>query len=103
MKPAKWGAAAINNNIGGIYATNFGARNTVASVSGSVKKLGLAFSSAIVVCYDKRTLTAIKATKPDINGGYFFYGLNNSLKCFVVAFDQNEQYNAVIQDMVVPK
>lgn len=51
----------------------------------------------------KTNLQLIAVRKLDINGQYQFLGLNTDLKTFVVAFDQKQQYNAVIQDNVVPK
>ena len=81
----------------------FGSKNTVASIKGSTKKLGEKYKNALVVLYNKANLQPIEVRKPDVNGGYQFLGLNNSLNCFIVAFDNQQQYNAVIQDNVVPK
>lgn len=75
----------------------------VAKIKGSVKKLGQQYQDAIVVLYNKANLQPIAARKPDINGDYQFLGLNTDLKTFIVAFDKNQQFNAVIQDNVVPK
>ncbi|WP_306436570.1 hypothetical protein [Acinetobacter colistiniresistens] len=81
----------------------FGSKNTVASIKGSTKKLGVNYADALVALYNKENLALIGVRKPDANGGYQFYGLNNSVNCFIVAFDNKKQYNAVIQDGVVPK
>lgn len=75
----------------------------IAKVSGSVKKLGQQYQNATVVLYNKANLQSIGVKKPDENGNYQFYGLNTDLKTFIVAFDQKQQFNAVIQDNVVPK
>ena len=75
----------------------------VAKISGSTKKLGNTYNHAIVALYNKDNLLPIAVCKPDQNGNYQFLGLNTDLKTFVVAFDQKQQYNAVIQDNVVPK
>ncbi|ALD03219.1 hypothetical protein AMQ28_13260 [Acinetobacter sp. TTH0-4] len=75
----------------------------VAKIKGSVKKLGQQYQDAIVVLYNKANLQPIAARKPDINGDYQFLGLNTDLKTFIVAFDKNQQYNAVIQDKVIAK
>lgn len=75
----------------------------VAKIKGSVKKLGAQYKNATLVLYNKTNLQPIAAQKPDQNGNYSFLGLNTNLKTFVVAFDQKQQYNAVIQDNVVPK
>lgn len=78
-------------------------QNTVARIQGSTKKLGDKYKGALVVLYNKANLQPISVRKPDADGGYHFLGLNNSLNCFIVAFDIQQQYNAVIQDNVVPK
>ena len=75
----------------------------IAKVKGSVKKLGQQYQNATVVLYNKANLQPIAIRKPDQNGNYQFLGLNTDLKTFIVAFDQKRQFNAVIQDNVVPK
>jgi hypothetical protein len=75
----------------------------VAKVTGSVKKLGQQYQNATVVLYNKANLQPIAVRKPDQNGDYRFLGLNTDLKTFIVAFDKKQQFNAVIQDNVVPK
>lgn len=75
----------------------------IASIKGSVKKLGSAYQKSIVVLYNKANLQPITARKPNQDGSYQFLGLNTDLKTFIVAFDKNQQFNAVIQDNVVPK
>lgn len=77
--------------------------NNVAKIKGSVKKLGNAYQNANIVLYSKANLQPIAIRKPDQNGNYQFLGLNTSLKTFIVAFDQNQEFNAIIQDNVVPK
>lgn len=74
----------------------------VAKISGSVKKLGQQYQNAVVVLYNKANLQPIAVRKPDTSGNYQFLGLNKDLKTFIVAFDEKQQYNAVIQDNVVP-
>ena len=81
----------------------FGSKNTVASIKGSTKKLGEKYKDALVVLYNKANLQPLAVRKPDENGEYRFLALNNSLNCFIVAFDNQRQYNAVIQDSLVPK
>ncbi len=76
---------------------------TIAKIQGSIKKVGQQYKDANVVLYNKANLQPIAITRPDTNGDYQFLGLNTDLKTFVVAFDQKQQYNAVIQDNVVPK
>lgn len=75
----------------------------VATIKGSTKKLGEQYEDANIVLYNKANLQLIAVRKPDQNGNYQFAGLNTDLKTFIVAFDKNQQFNAVIQDNVVPK
>lgn len=75
----------------------------VAKIKGSTKKLGQNYQNAIVALYSKANLQPIAIRKPNENGDYSFSGLNTDLKTFIVAFDKKQQFNAVIQDNVVPK
>ncbi len=75
---------------------------SVASICGSTKKLGSEYKNALVVLYNKGNLSPLAVRKPDVNGKYQFAGLDTNLKTFIVAFDMNHQFNAVIQDNVVP-
>lgn len=78
-------------------------RLVIAKIQGSVKKLGDAYQNANIVLYNKENLQPIAVRKPDQNGNYQFLGLNTDLKTFIVAFDHKKEFNAVIQDNVVPK
>ena len=85
------------------HVQNIQGGQVIAKIQGSVKKLGQQYQDATVVLYNKANLLPIAVRKPDENGNYKFLGLNTDLKTFVVAFDANKQFNAVIQDNVVPK
>ncbi|WP_426976745.1 hypothetical protein ACNFX6_10685 [Acinetobacter johnsonii] len=98
MKPCSRKARPSSNLLQGITVGP-----VVAKVAGSVKKLGQKYQDATIVLYNKANLQPIAVRKPDINGQYQFLGLNTDLKTFIVAFDKKQQYNAVIQDNVVPK
>ena len=100
MKPCSYQAMPSGNLL---QNTGFGTKNTVASIKGSVTKLGVNYVNATVVLYNKANLQPLAVRRPDENGDYEINGLNNSITCFITAFDANKQYNAVIQDEVVPK
>lgn len=85
------------------YLKNITTGPVVAKIQGSVKKLDQQYQNATIVLYSKLNLQPIAVRKPDQNGDYQFLGLNTDLKTFIVAFDQNQEFNAVIQDNVVPK
>ena len=103
MKPVLRRAFPSSNFININLNANFGSKNTLAKIKGSVKALGQQYQNANVVLYNKANLQPIAVKKPDQNGNYQFLGLNTDLKTFIVAFDQKQQFNAVIQDNVVPK
>lgn len=81
----------------------FADKKVIAMVSGTIRKLGQQYHDATVVLYNKANLQPIAVKKPNQNGNYQFLGLNTDLKTFVVAFDKQQKFNAVIQDNVVPK
>ncbi|OUY10549.1 hypothetical protein CAP42_05985 [Acinetobacter indicus] len=98
MKPCSRVATKTNNHF-----QNIQAGQVIAKIQGSVKKLGQQYQDATVLLYNKANLQPIAMRKPDQNGNYQFLGLNTDLKTFIVAFDKKQQFNAVIQDNVVPK
>lgn len=72
-------------------------------VKGTVKKHGVN-SASIPVCIFKRNSRALLwETQSKEDGSYLFRNIAVGLECFVVAFDPNEKYNAVISDKVVAK
>lgn len=100
MKPCSCKALHSSNLL---QQFDFGSKNTVASIKGSINKFDQKYQDATVVLYSKANLQPIAVRKPDQNGNYQFLGLNTNLKTFITAFDQKQQFNAVIQDNVVPK
>ena len=103
MKPVLRRAFPSSNFININLNANFGSKNRLAKIQGSVKRLGQQYEDATLVLYNKANLQPIAVRRPDQNGNYQFLGLNTDLKTFVVAFDKKQQFNAVIQDNVVPK
>lgn len=71
-------------------------------INGTTKKLGTNYSPVPVCLFrrDNRQLLWEIASKAD--GSYSFRNIALGLECFVVAFDPNNQYNAVIQDKLMP-
>lgn len=98
MKPCQYIAKPSS-----AWLQNIASGPVIAKVQGSVKKLGQQYQNATVVLYSKANLQPIAIRKPDQNGNYQFLGLNTDLKTFIVAFDKQQKFNAVIQDNVVPK
>jgi hypothetical protein len=100
VKPISQKVMPSSNNLQPTILTPI---SIVGSIKGSVKKLGQNYQNATVVLYSKANLQPIAIRKPKENGDYSFMGLTTDMKTFVVAFDANKQFNAVIQDNVVPK
>lgn len=74
-----------------------------AKVKGMTKKLGENYSPVSICLFKRSTRRLLWETKSKADGSYEFRNIAVGLECFVVAFDPNNQYNAVIQDNVVPK
>ena len=72
-------------------------------VDGVTKKLGSNYSPVPVCLFRRDNRQLLWETKSKADGSYAFRNIAVGLECFVVAFDPNNQYNAVIQDNVVPK
>lgn len=72
-------------------------------IKGTTKKVGANYSPVPVCVFRRDTRQLLWETKSKANGYYAFRNIAKGLECFVVAFDQNEEYNAVISDKVVAK
>lgn len=85
------------------YLTDFGSDNTPRKISGYVQKKSAVYSNAYVLLSRKSDFQPVAIAKPDSSGYYEFLGLNADMTCFLSGFDLSKDYNAVIQDNVVPK
>ena len=72
-------------------------------IAGTTKKLGQNYSPVPVCCFKRSTRELLWETLSKPDGTYFFRNVALGLECFVVAFDPNGQYNAVISDKLVAK
>lgn len=52
--------------------------------------------------YDKQTGRRVQSTVSDNNGGYRFENLNPDRRFFIIAFDHELRFNAVIRDNIRP-
>lgn len=98
MKPCKYKTKHCSNKL---QALSVGP--IITSIHGTTKRLGKKYENALIVLFNKGNLQPIVVTRPDQNCDYRFLGLNNNLNTFIAAFDHSQQFNAVIQDNVVPK
>ena len=95
---------AINLNANPVFVKNtsnvVGKRN-IYTIAGSVKKQGVPYPCNIGI-YDRVSGRLIKKVKTDDLGRYEAKELYKD-SYFIVALDQSQEFNAVIQDNVVPK
>lgn len=75
----------------------------VGKIAGVVKKLGIAYPHCRVVLITRHDCRMVKGVRSDQNGVYKFSGIPTQNEYFLVGFDKKQQFNAVIQDNVVPK
>ena len=72
-------------------------------IKGTTKKVGANYSPVPVCVFRRDNRQLLWETKSKADGSYAFRNIAVGLECFVVAFDPNNQYNAVIQDKVIAK
>lgn len=72
-------------------------------IKGTTKKLGENYSPVPVCAFRKDSRLLLWETKSKADGSYEFRNIAAGLECFVIAFDPNNHYNAVIQDKVIAK
>lgn len=92
----------IMPNIGKRMITVLNSNQGFGKVDGTIKKLGQNYSPVPVCLFRRDNRQLLWETKSKSNGSYFFRNVAVGLECFVVAFDPNNQYNAVIQDKILP-
>lgn len=72
-------------------------------IKGTTKKVGANYSPVPVCVFRRDNRQLLWETTSKADGSYAFRNIAKGLECFVVAFDPNNQYNAVIQDKVIAK
>lgn len=72
-------------------------------IMGMIQKVGVNYSPVPVCVFRRDNRQLLWETTSQKNGSYKFRNIAVGLECFVVAFDPNNQYNAVIQDKVIAK
>ena len=87
----------LNNNMDIITGSN-----NAGKIEGAVRKQGFNFPCAVRL-YERLTGRLIAQVQTDSDGFYKFLNLALGAEFAVIAHDHQRQYNAVIQDMVVPK
>jgi hypothetical protein len=71
-------------------------------INGTTKKLGTNYSPVPVCLFRRDNRQMIWETISKADGSYSFRNVALDLQYFIVAFDPNNQYNAVIQDKILP-
>lgn len=72
-------------------------------VKGTVKKNSQNYAWVPICIFKRSNRQLLWEIKTNSDGTYEFKNIAKGLECFIVAFDKDGQYNAVIQDNVVPK
>ena len=72
-------------------------------IKGKTQKLGTNYSPVPVCVFKRSNRQLLWEIQSNPDGSYAFRNIAKGLECFVIAFDPNSQYNAVIQDKVVAK
>lgn len=72
-------------------------------IKGTTKRVGVNYSPVPVCVFRRDNRQLLWEIKSKADGSYAFRNIAVGLECFVVAFDPNNQYNAVIQDKVIAK
>lgn len=72
-------------------------------IKGATQKVGVNYSPVPVCVFRRSDRQLLWETTSKADGSYAFRNIAKGLECFVVAFDPNNQYNAVIQDKVIAK
>jgi hypothetical protein len=72
-------------------------------IKGTTKKVGTNYSPVPVCVFGRDNRQLLWETISKADGSYAFRNIAVGLECFIIAFDPNNQYNAVIQDKVVAK
>lgn len=83
--------------------TTLNADHGFGQIKGTTKKMGTKYSPVPVCVFRRDNRQLLWETKSKSDGSYAFRNIAVGLECFVVAFDLNNQYNAVIQDKVIAK
>ncbi|WP_151800819.1 hypothetical protein, partial [Acinetobacter junii] len=71
-------------------------------INGTTKKLGVNYTPVPVCLFRRDNRQLLWETVSKVDGSYSFRNIALGLECFIVAFDPNNQYNAVIQDKLTP-
>lgn len=75
----------------------------IGRIEGTTKKMGENYSPVTVCVFRRDNKLLLWETESKDDGTYAFRNIAKGLECFVVAFDPNEQFNAVISDKLVAK
>lgn len=91
----------LDINFNSSYSATSGARGT-AKINGGVAKMNSKISAWVSV-YERTSGLLIDKVKSSADGNYEFRDLSTRHRFFIIAHDPDQQFNAVIQDNVVPK
>lgn len=77
--------------------------NGLGKIKGETQKKGVIYPGVEVSVFKRSDKTPLWTVLSKSDGSYEFRNILKGLECFVVGFDPNGQYNAVISDKLVAK
>ena len=93
----------INHNITAqVYVSSAVQDYAGGSIRGQVTNTGIAYPCVVSV-HERESRRVVESKQTDDLGNYSFENLSNAFYFFVMATDPASQYNAVIQDRIMPK
>ena len=90
------------NSVKTIY-TPANSNNGLGKIKGVTQKKGLTYPNVEVSVFNRTDKTLLWTVRSKQDGSYEFRNILKGLECFVVGFDPEQNYNAVISDKVVAK
>jgi len=91
----------LKNTIVNNFINYLGPSNTAAEIRGAIKKQGITYQAAVYLYSPSENI--MRSTVSDQNGFYVFKGLAKNVEYIIFSRDKNRNFNAVVQDNVVPK
>lgn len=85
------------------FLTMLNSNQGYGQIKGTTREIGAIYSLVSVCVFRRDNRQLLWETKSKADGSYVVGNIAKGLECFVVAFDPNNQYNAVISDKMVAK
>lgn len=90
------------NGVKTLY-TPTNSNNGLGKIKGKTQKKGVIYPGVEVSVFKRSDKTPLWTVRSKSDGSYEFRNILKGLECFVVGFDPEQNYNAVISDKLVAK